>query len=114
MKHTSTPGTARPWAKWIGQAAVAAFVALSVGMLLLGMPGAIFLEAVTGTGSRKLPPDSVWPLAMVITFVGSLMIVPASLLVRITWRQLTGWSHAGATTLLTLVATFVFTVLITR
>jgi len=43
---------------------------------------------------------------------GALMIVPASLVLRFMMPCAVGWGHVGATALVTIVATFVFTMLI--
>ena len=80
----------------------------SIGMVLLGLPGAMFVEAV---GGRDLPPDSAWPLSILVTQVGALLVVPSSLLLRFLMPGTVGWGHVGATALLALAATFVFAML---
>jgi hypothetical protein len=77
-------------------------------MLTLGLPGALFVELVLAFG-RKVPPDGVWPLAIEVTAVGSLLIVPASLVLRLARPNLAGWGHAGATAAIAFVATALFT-----
>jgi hypothetical protein len=102
------------WRAWITRAFVAAGGAFGVGMLLLGLPGAVLVEAVTGPGSgRELAPDSAWPLSVLVTQVGALLIVPASMVLRLVMPTTAGWGHAVATALLTIAATFVFTLLVT-
>jgi hypothetical protein len=96
------------WVVWIIKAALAAAVALSIGMASLGLPGAIFLELV----GQKLRPDSAWPLALMITQVGALLIIPASLLLRLAMPGLVGLRHGMMTALLTMAAIFVFAVLV--
>lgn len=99
------------WRAWITNALLAAAGAYGIGMLLLGLPGALFVEAVTGP---ELPPDSAWPLSIVVTQVGALLIVPASLLLRFMMPATVGWGHVGATAVLTFLATFVAAILIAR
>jgi hypothetical protein len=64
--------------------AVAVAVAVAVaGMLLLGLPGAIlfemsspFIALLFGAGaSDRLPPDSMWPIAIYMTLLWPLSIV---------------------------------------
>jgi hypothetical protein len=97
------------WGSWIAKAGAAAGAAFTTGMLLLGLPGAFFLEAVMGPGER-LPPDSAWPLSIFVTQFAALAILPASLLLRVAMPRAAGWRHAGATALLTIAATLVFAV----
>jgi hypothetical protein len=101
------------WLPWTLKAGVAACIILVLGMQLLGLPGAFFVEIVMGLRG-KLPLDiSAWPLAILITQVGSLMIVPASLALRFIRPNIVGWQHVMATTLLTFAATLFFTILVT-
>jgi hypothetical protein len=94
---------------------LAATAALSAGILLLGLPGAVFLEIVDDLGlARKLAPDAVWPLAIVVTVVGAVLIAPLSLAVRHRWPSANGWGHVWRTALLTVAATFLFTLLVAR
>jgi hypothetical protein len=62
-------------------------------MLTLGLPGTMFVEVLIPAG-RKLPPDSAWPLALLITQVGALIIVPVSLALRFAMPHAVGWHHA--------------------
>jgi hypothetical protein len=96
------------WLPWLAKACLAAGVAFIVGMATLGLPGGVFVELVTGLG-RKVPPDGAWPLAIEVTAVGSLLIVPASLVVRLVRPSLVGWGHAWATASVAFVATALFT-----
>src|SRR5262245_11338896 len=106
------PLVSRHWMAWTIKASLAAAAAFSVGMLLVGLPGAMFLELVIPAG-RKLPPDSAWPLAIMITQVGTLLIVPASLALRFIRPNTAGASHALATAVLTMCATLFFAMFIT-
>jgi hypothetical protein len=62
-------------------ACFAAGAVLAIGMLTLGLPGAMFVEVLIPAG-RKPPPDSAWPLAILITQVGALIMLPVSLALR--------------------------------
>jgi hypothetical protein len=62
---------------------------------------------VQAVGGPNLPPDSTWPLSILNTQVGALLMVPSSLLLRFLVPGTVGWGHVGATALLTLAATFV-------
>ena len=97
------------WKVWITGACVAAGVFLGVGVLTLGLPGTIFLELL----GPKLPSDSIWPMAIAITEVGAVIIVPASLALRLALPRVSGWSHVLATALVSIVATYLFAVLLT-
>jgi len=99
-----------PWWSWIRSAWLAAIIVFGIGTLTLGLPGAIFLELVAGSG--RLPADSAWPLAIGITQVGSLVIVPSSLALRVLAPHARGWRHAGLTALVTVVTTFIFTMIL--
>jgi hypothetical protein len=66
------------------------------------------LEVLTPTG-RKLPLDSAWPLAILVTQVGALLIVPVSLALRFAMPRVVGWHRAWVTALLSIAATFLFT-----
>jgi hypothetical protein len=96
------------WRSWITRASLAAGGVLAIGMLTLGLPGAVFLELL----GLKLPPDSAWPLAIVISQVGALIIVPASLVLRLLWPHVVGWHHVLLAMLLSVIATFLFTAFI--
>ncbi len=106
-------GAPRLSPQWILQAVLAAALVFAVGILLLGLPGAAFLEVADRLGLLgQLPPDAAWPLAILITFVGAVMIVPVSLLLRSRRPGITGWDHLWCTALLTSAGTFLVTVLI--
>ena len=96
------------WLPWLAKACLAAGCAFGLGMLTLGLPGAFFVELAQGLG-RKVPPDGAWPLAIEVTAMGSLLIVPASLVLRLARPNLAGWGHAGATAAIAFVATALFT-----
>jgi hypothetical protein len=68
------------------------------------------LQLVSGTD--RLPADSAWPLAIGITQVGSLIIVPSSLALRLLAPRARGWQHAGLTAVLTIIATLLFTMIV--
>jgi hypothetical protein len=115
MSDRSAPETPHPWSTWLVKAILAAGAVLAVGQLSLAIPGLLFLTIVEDLGlARKLQPDSVWPLGILITFVGSAMIVPASLAVRHKRPDIVGWRHVGWTALVTVVGTFIFTVVVAR
>src|SRR5262249_41397441 len=98
------------WWSWIRRASLASGLVFGIGIVTLGLPGAMFLEIVAG--SNRLPADSSWPLAIAITHVGALMIVPSSLTLRVLVPHASGWQHAGLTALLSIVATFLFTMIV--
>ncbi len=101
------------WRQWVVQANLAAVVVLGLGILLLGLPGAVFLEVAHGLGLLgKLPPDAAWPLALLITFACAVMIVPVSLALRYRRADITGWGHMWRTAFLTFAGTLILTVLI--
>ncbi len=115
MQVKKSPPTSRPWAQWTVKAMVAAIVVGGAGLLLLGLPGAVILEILQALGlARKLASDAVWPLAIMATVAGASLIVPASLILRYQWPQISGWPHVWRTALLALAATFVFTALAAR
>ena len=99
------------WGAWTVKALLAAGAAFGIGMLTLGLPGALFLETVVGP-SPAIPPDAAWPLAIMITQIGAALILPASLLLRLVMPTAVGWAHAGATALLTVVAMLIVTILL--
>jgi hypothetical protein len=99
--------------QWVLQAVLVAALVFGGGILLLGLPGAVFLEVANSLGLLgKLPPDAAWPLAILITFVGAVMIVPVSLVLRYRRPDIAGWAHVWRTALLTLAGTFIFTILV--
>jgi hypothetical protein len=98
------------WWSWIRRASLASGLVFGIGILTLGLPGAMFLEVVGG--SNRLPADSAWPLAIAITQVGALIIVPSSLAARVLVPHASGWQHAGLSALLSIVATFLFTMIV--
>jgi hypothetical protein len=115
MSDLPTPDASRPLEQWLLKALISAGVVLGVGMLLLGLPGAAVLEIVEGLGlARKLHPDSVWPLAIYITFAGSALNVPANLALRYKQPHITGWAHVWRTALLALAGTFLFAWILLR
>jgi hypothetical protein len=64
--------------KW---AEIAAVLLVGINMMLLGLPGALFLEPVEGlfaSFGRKLPPDSAWPMAIYVS-----MLMPIGFLLAI-------------------------------
>src|ERR1700675_3066612 len=89
------------WWAWIWGACFAAGAVFAIGMLTLGLPGAMFVEVLTPAG-RKLPSDSAWPLALLVTQVGALIIVPVSLALRFAMPRAVGWHHAWVTTLVSI------------
>ena len=101
------------WAAWIRNAVIAAGGAFAIGMLLLGLPGAVFVEFLTASG-RKLPPDSEWPLAIQTTAVAAFLIVPASLSLQLLLPTVAGWPHVLATAASTSIATLLFAMIVTR
>jgi hypothetical protein len=100
------------WWAWIRGACFAAGIVFAIGMLTLGLPGAMFVEVLIPAG-RKLPADSAWPLAILITQVGALIIVPVSLALRFVMPHAVGWHHAWVTGLVSIAATFLFTMAVT-
>jgi hypothetical protein len=96
------------WLAWVVKACIAAGAVFVLGMITLGLPGALFVELVMGLG-RRVPPDGAWPMAIEITIAGSLLIVPASLIVRLLGPNLVGWWHASGTAAVAFVATALFT-----
>lgn len=106
-------GATRLSPQQVQRAFLAAALVFGAGHLLLGLPGGVFLEAANRLGLLgRLQSDAVWPLAILITWVGAALIVPISLALH-HWRpSITGWAHIWRTALLTLAGTFVFTVVI--
>ena len=100
------------WWAWIRGACFAAGIVFAIGMLTLGLPGAMFVEVLIPAG-RKLPADSAWPLALLVTQVGALIIVPVSLALRFVMPHAVGWHHAWVTALVSIAATFLFTMAVT-
>src|SRR5215470_3107869 len=49
------------WRSWIRRASLASGLVFGIGILTLGLPGAMFLEVISG--SSRLPPDGAWPAA---------------------------------------------------
>src|SRR5262245_34818687 len=96
------------WLSWLAKASLAAGTAFVLGMATLGLPGAFFVQLVMGLG-RRVPPDGAWRLAIEVTAAGSLLIVPASLAVRLVRPNLVGWGHAWGTAAIACVATALFT-----
>ena len=97
------------WLPWIGKAALAAGAVYVIGILTLGLPGMIFVSILD---PKKLPGDGAWPLAIMVTQGGSLLIVPASLLLRLIKPEFVGWTHVLATAVLTVVATLILTIVL--
>ena len=95
------------WLSWVAKACLAAGAAWGLSMLTLGLPGTVFVELVMGLG-RNVPPDGAWPMAIEISMVGSALIVPASLAVRLVRPGLAGWGHTLATAAVAFVATSLF------
>ena len=95
------------WLSWVVKACLAAGAAFVAGMATLGLPGGVFVELATALG-RKIPADGAWPLAIAITAVGSALIAPASLVVRLVRPGMVGWPHVWATASITLPATMLF------
>jgi len=98
------------WLPWIMKAGLAAGAAFGIGTLTMGLPGTVFVSLV----NPNLHGDSVWPAAVIITQVGALLIVPASLALRLAMPNLAGWRHAQATALLAIVATLLFAIFVSR
>src|SRR5262245_24004224 len=80
------------WPGWIGKASLAAGAAFAVGYATLGLPGAIVAGAILDLNA--MPPDSAWPLAIIVTLVGAVAILPASLVLRVAMPDTTGFGHA--------------------
>lgn len=67
-----------PFLKRVPWAEITAVLLVGLNLVLLGLPGAVFMElAATMTGA-KIPPDSAWPIAI---YVSALM--PAGFLLAI-------------------------------
>src|SRR5262245_24730773 len=95
------------WLAWVLRAMLAALVVLFVGLLTVGLPGAVFLEAANNVGLVHIPLDAGWPLALEITFDGAAMVVPSSLAVRYFRPDIIGWRHGLTAGLLTATGTFI-------
>ena len=82
------------------------------GLLLLGLPGAAVLEALTYIGmTRPITGDAAWPAAILVTIAGGVCVALTSLALRRSSPGLTGWRHALATAGLALVVTCLGTIL---
>ena len=87
-------------------ACIAAGLVALAGLLALGLPGALVLEAATPVAGlftrHELAPDQVWPAAIGISVVGPFALVPAYLmLARLTASR---WLRVAGTLALTLLA----------
>jgi hypothetical protein len=92
---------------------LAALAVLCIGLLTLGLPGAVFLETASNLGLLHAPLDAgSWPLALEITLDGAVMVTPASLALRYLRPNIAGWRHALATGGVTAIGTFVVTLLV--
>ena len=99
----------------IVKACVAGIVTLVVGLLLLGIPGAIVLEALATIGTiRTVTGDAAWPAAIVVTMAGAVMVTLASLAMRTAMPGLSGWRHMLAAAALALIATALLTAVALR
>jgi hypothetical protein len=98
------------WVPWIIKAVVAAGVVYGIGILTVGLPGAVFLSIL----NPKVHPDAAWPLAIMITQAGSLLIIPASLLLRLIKPEFVGRTHVLATAVLTFFATLIAAMILAR
>jgi hypothetical protein len=96
------------WVPWIIKAVVAAGIVYGIGILTVGLPGAVFLSIL----NPKVHPDAAWPLAIMITQAGSLLIIPASLLLRVIKPEFVGRAHVLATAVLTFFATLIATMIL--
>lgn len=115
MSDLEPPHPSSSWPPGTGAAIVAAIAVFAFGILLMGLPGAIVLEAAVSTGlARKPKPDSGWPLALLLTLILAVLVVPASLALRHKRPDIVGWAHAGWTALLTIAGTFLFSLVILR
>ena len=71
------------WFKWL---LVSACISALSGLLLIGIPGALVLEAVywlqtqVGLQPRTLEGDAVWPTAIMIALLWPLPITPLAIL----------------------------------
>ncbi len=98
--------------KW---AEIAAVLLVGVNMMLLGLPGALFVEPVAGlfaSFGRRLPPDSSWPVAIYVSMlmpIGFLLAImrAAKLRPQAATAELILWGLLGLA-----VAGFVFSLLL--
>jgi hypothetical protein len=96
-------------------AVLAAIVVFGISLLLLGLPGAVILEAALALGfGTTLKGDDAWPLAIFISFVGSALIVPMSLALRHKFPHIVGWAHVRYTGLLAVAGAFIFALIALR
>ena len=109
----NTSGTAQPRTRWT-RTVVVLLISLGlamVGLLTLGLPGAIVLQAAIpfaeGLFSARLGGDQVWPAALAISALGPFALLPADLVSR-----RTRWTR-GATLLLTAVLALLVNVVVT-
>src|SRR5262245_19828876 len=104
----SFPGASQ-WLNWTMKALLATGAALYIGKLTVGLPGAFVAAALLNEDA--LPSDAWWPLAIIVTRVGAVAILPASLALRLVMPNIVGWAHAGATALISLLAMCITTFL---
>ena len=98
--------------KW---AEIAAVLLVGLNMMLLGLPGALFMEPVAGlfaSFGRKLPADSSWPVAIYVSMlmpIGFLLAVmrAAKLRPQASTAELILWGLLGLA-----IAGFVFSFLL--
>ena len=106
----------RQWLNWLLKAAVAAVLVFGLGIfLLLGLPGAFFMELAE---ALRLTPhitgDVVWPIAIFITGVLGISVLPASLALRWINPSWTGWRHAVGTAALSSIIALCYTIYVVR
>ncbi len=99
-------GTRTPLQRQVVTACIVASLIALAGLLALGLPGALVLEAATPlahmVSARELGPDQAWPAAIGISVVGPFALVPAYLaLSRLTPSR---WVRTLGTVALTLLA----------
>jgi hypothetical protein len=106
----------RQWLNWFLKAVVAAVLVLGLGIfLLLGLPGALFMELAEALRlTPRITGDVVWPIAIFVTGVLGISVLPASLALRWINQSWTGWHHAIGTAALSSIIALCYTIYVVR
>ncbi len=81
--------------KWSAIALLASFITMGLPGALFYLPASSFFWAlgIEANTTDKVHGDNTWPMLILASFLASLLIVPAHLLVKKHFASLTGWKH---------------------
>jgi hypothetical protein len=86
-----------------------------LGFALLGIPGALFLQLtqvpLTRLGRSPIPADAAWPIALYLTLLLPLALVPACLVTR-TRQTKSFWSQVLIFSSIFLLCAFIITIFV--